>query len=74
MLGSTIVMTLLALVLIYVGYRKGNGTHILGLKTGLLFMVEILPLLFVSFLVAGLIQVMVPQWKGQTPWGSSLDF
>ena len=37
MLGSTIVMTLLALVLIYVGYRKGNGAHILGLKTGLLF-------------------------------------
>jgi len=70
MLGSTIVMTLLALVLIYVGYRKGNGAHILGLKTGLLFMVKILPLLFVSFLVAGLIQVMVPKeiismWIGE---------
>ena len=52
MLGSTIVMTLLALVLIYVGYRKGNGTHILGLKTGFLFMVEILSLLFVSFFVS----------------------
>jgi len=70
MLVPTIIMAFLTLVLIYIGYRKGDGEYILGLKAGFNLMIEVLPLLFFSFLVAGLIQVVIPEtvvskWIGE---------
>ena len=69
MLIPTIVMGLLAITLIFIGYQKGGGEHILGLKSTGNMLIEIAPLLIFSFIVAGMIQVLVPieivsKWLG----------
>jgi len=61
MLIATIVMGALATILLFVGYYNGQGQHIAGLKTTLQMTVEILPLLIFAFIVAGMIQVLLPQ-------------
>ena len=61
MLVPTIVMGILAFVLLAIGYSQGGGEHITGLKMGLGMMVGILPLLVFAFIVAGMIQVLLPQ-------------
>ncbi len=61
MLVPTIIMGVLAIVLLFISYQKGGGEHIQGLKiTGNLLM-EIAPLVVLSFIVAGMIQVLIPQ-------------
>jgi len=69
MLIPTIVMGTLAVTLIVFGYSKGEGQHISGLKSAFTMTVEILPLLFFAFIVAGMIQVLLPhemisRWVG----------
>jgi uncharacterized protein len=61
MLVPTIIMGALAAILLIVGYYQGQGQHIIGLKAGLNMTVEILPLLIFAFIVAGMIQVILPQ-------------
>lgn len=61
MLIPTMIMGALAIVLIFVGYVKGQGQHISGMRSALNMTVEILPLLFFSFAVAGMIQVLLPR-------------
>jgi len=61
MLIPTIVMGLLAIVLVTIGYVKGEGAHFAGLKTGLTLLVQIIPLLLFAFIVAGMIQVLLPK-------------
>lgn len=61
MLVPTIIMGVLAAILLIVGYYQGQGQHITGIKTGLSMTVEILPLLIFAFIVAGMIQVILPQ-------------
>jgi len=60
MLIPTIVMGVIALVLLYIGYQKGGGEHILGMKTAGSLLVQIIPLLIFAFIVAGMIQVLIP--------------
>jgi uncharacterized membrane protein YraQ (UPF0718 family) len=60
-LVPTIVMAMLALVLVLVGYYRGEGQHITGLKAGANMTVIIIPLLVFAFIVAGMIQVIIPQ-------------
>jgi len=55
--------------LLIVGYYKGQGQHISGVKSALNITIEILPLLFFAFIVAGMIQVLLPheiisKWVG----------
>lgn len=69
MLIPTLIMAVLAVGLIFFGYTKGAQQHIIGIKTGLKMTVEILPLLLFAFLVAGMVQVLVPselisKWVG----------
>lgn len=69
MLVPTIIMGFLAFVLLLIGYRKGGGQHLLGLTTGARLLVEILPLLVFAFIVAGMVQVLLPgefvsKWVG----------
>ena len=69
MLIPTIIMAVLALVLVSIGYVKGQGQHITGLKSGLLMAVQTLPLLVLAFIVAGMIQALLPyelvsRWVG----------
>jgi uncharacterized membrane protein YraQ (UPF0718 family) len=61
MLVPTIIMGALAVILFLMGYYKGGGQHIIGMKSGLRMTVQILPLLIFSFIAAGMVQVLVPQ-------------
>ena len=69
MLIPTIVMGVIALILFFIGYQKGGGEHILGLKTAGNLLIQIIPLLIFAFIVAGMVQVLVPhemisRWVG----------
>ena len=61
MLIPTMVMGGLAVALLTIGYVRGQGQHIVGLKSALDMTIEILPLLVSAFIVAGMVQVLLPQ-------------
>ena len=61
MLIPTIIMGVLAIVLLFIGYQKGGGEHILGLKAAGNLLVQIVPLLIFAFIIAGMIPLLVPQ-------------
>ena len=65
----TIIMGIVALVLVAVGYFKGGDQHIAGLKAGVVMVVQIMPLLIFAFVMAGMIQTLLPhdliaKWVG----------
>jgi len=60
MLIPTIVMGILAITLILIAYYRGDGEHILGLKSGGSMLIQIIPLLLFAMIVAGMIQVLIP--------------
>ena len=69
MLVSTIILGVLALVLLLTGYFRGEGQHMQGMKAGFVMLVEILPLLLFAFIVAGMVQILLPheamaKWVG----------
>jgi uncharacterized membrane protein YraQ (UPF0718 family) len=61
MLIPTIVMGLLAITLLLWGYFRGQGEHVTGLKSTTTMLLEILPLLIFAFIVAGMVQALLPQ-------------
>lgn len=61
MLIPTIMMGALALILLFVGYDRGQSQHITGLKAALHTTIQILPLLIFAFIVAGMVQVLLPR-------------
>ena len=61
MLIPTIVMGLLAIIVVFLGYQKGGGEHIVGLKSAGVLLIQIAPLLVFAFIVAGMIQILIPQ-------------
>jgi uncharacterized membrane protein YraQ (UPF0718 family) len=70
MLIPTVVTAVLAICLVVIAYRKGGGEHIEGMRGGLSLMVGILPLLVFAFIVAGMVQVLIPRellakWVGR---------
>lgn len=70
MVVPTIIMAILALILFVIGYSKGEGQHTTGLKSAFNMLVEILPLLIFAFIVAGLVQSLLPKelisrWIGE---------
>jgi uncharacterized membrane protein YraQ (UPF0718 family) len=74
MLLPTLIMAVLAVVLLIVAYSRGQGQHLLGLQSSWRMLVQIVPLLVFAFIVAGMIQVLLPQeaiakWVGgQSGW------
>jgi len=54
-------MGVIAIALLYIGYQKGGGEHILGLKSASNLLVQIIPLLIFAFIIAGMIQTLLPQ-------------
>ena len=60
MLIPTTVMGTLAIVLTIIAYNKGGGGYILGLKSAGNLLLQIAPLLIFAFIVAGMIQFLVP--------------
>ena len=70
MLIPTVIMGIIALFLLYFGYQRGEGQHIAGLKSALNTTIQILPLLLLAFIVAGMTQVLLPRelltkWVGK---------
>ena len=61
MLIPTVIMGVLAAVLLFIGYYKGQDQHIAGIRSALKMTLEILPLLIFALLVAGMVQVLLPQ-------------
>jgi len=61
MLIPAIIMGVLAVILTFIGYQRGNGEHIAGLKSAATMTVQILPLLLFAFVVAGMVQVLLPR-------------
>ncbi len=60
MLIPTIIMGIIAIVLLLIAYQRGGGEHILGLKTAGNLLIQIVPLLIFAFIIAGMIQFLVP--------------
>lgn len=70
MLIPTVVMAILAILLLSIGYSRGGGQHWIGLRWAVQLLVQILPLLLFAFIVAGMIQALVPKellskWIGE---------
>ena len=70
MVIPTIIMAVLAIILIIIGYSKGEGQHATGLKSAFNMIVEILPLLIFAFIIAGMVQTLLPKglisrWIGE---------
>ncbi len=61
MLIPTIIMGILAIILLVIGYSKGQGQHVIGVKTGLQMTLEIIPMLVFALIIAGMIQTLLPQ-------------
>ena len=61
MLIPTIIMGVIAAVLLYLGYQKGGGENILGLKSAGTLLLQIAPLLVFAFIIAGMMQFLIPQ-------------
>jgi len=59
MLIPTIIMGVIAVVLIFISYQK--GVHIQGLKTSGNMLLQMLPLLILAMIIAGMIQQLIPQ-------------
>jgi uncharacterized membrane protein YraQ (UPF0718 family) len=70
MLVPTLILGTVAAVLLAIGYSRGSGEHIAGTRAGLVMMVEIIPLLIFAFIVAGMVQELLPReaiarWLGE---------
>ncbi len=59
MLIPTIIMGVIAIALLFISYQK--GVHFQGLKASGNMLIQILPLLIFAFLIAGMIQFLIPQ-------------
>ena len=60
MLTPTIIMAVIAVVLTIIAYYQGSRKHIEGIKSATVMTVQVLPLLLFSFIVAGMMQVLIP--------------
>lgn len=60
MLIPTIVMGVLAVALLIIGYQRGNGQNITGLRSAMGMLIGIMPLLIFAFIVAGMVQTLLP--------------
>ncbi len=58
---AAIIMLAIAVILLVVAYLQGDNLHILGLKTGAKMLWQIMPILIIAFVIAGLIQVLIPR-------------
>lgn len=61
MLISILIMGLLAVLLIFIGFQRGHNEHITGLQAAWKMICQVLPLLLFAFIVAGMIQAMLPK-------------
>lgn len=60
MIAPTIVMGVIALILVAIAYFRGQGQHISGLQSAAKMTIQILPLIIFAFIIAGMIQSLLP--------------
>ncbi|HZK00043.1 MAG TPA: permease [Tissierellaceae bacterium] len=59
MTQTTIILSLVAIILIFINSRK-TGKQVEGLKSGMKQMLQTLPLILGAFILAGMIEVLIP--------------
>jgi len=69
MLVPTIIMGVIAVALLTYGWLNGKGQHVTGLHSAARMTLEVLPLLIFAFIIAGMIQTLIPsqmisRWVG----------
>jgi uncharacterized membrane protein YraQ (UPF0718 family) len=69
MLVPTVIMGVIAVLLLFIGFYKGQGQHISGMRSALGMIIEVLPLLIFALIIAGMAQAllsqeMVAKWVG----------
>jgi uncharacterized membrane protein YraQ (UPF0718 family) len=69
MLVPTVIMGALAILLLIIGYIRGQGEHIVGIRSAMSMIVQIVPLLIFAFIIAGMVQTLLPyeligKWVG----------
>lgn len=57
----TVIMFLIALALFIVATLKGEGQNVAGLKSAWVMTYQIIPLLIFAFIIAGMVQVLIPR-------------
>ena len=60
MLIPTIIMGVIAIILFILAYQKGGGEHVTGLKSAGSLLLQVIPLLIFAFIIAGMVQVLIP--------------
>ncbi|MBC7231991.1 MAG: permease [Chloroflexi bacterium] len=58
---ATWIMAVIALLLLLFAFLRGGNVHVAGVRAGAKMLWGVLPLLLLSFLVAGLLQVLIPK-------------
>ncbi len=61
MLIPTIIMGALALIFFFTAYFKGENKHLTGIMLSGNMLLDIFPLLICAFIVAGMVQVLIPK-------------
>ncbi|MFH1428608.1 MAG: permease [Candidatus Margulisiibacteriota bacterium] len=61
MLVSTILLGIIASIMVGVGVFNGQGQHLSGLKAAYQMTLQTIPLLIFAFIIAGMVQVLVPK-------------
>ena len=61
MLAPTLVMAALAAALLALGWWRGQGEHVAGLRAAGTMSLQVLPLLVFAFIAAGMIQTLLPR-------------
>ncbi len=69
MLVPTVIMGVIAVLLLFIGFYRGQGQHISGMRFALGMIIEVLPLLIFALTIAGMVQAllsqeMVAKWVG----------
>ncbi len=61
MLVPTIIMGILAMTLLFIGFNRGEGEHLVGLRSAFAMFVQIIPLLLFAFVIAGMVPILLPK-------------
>jgi len=60
MIKSKVILSLAAVLLVVIN-AKTTGRHMEGIRTGLKQMIELIPMLFWAFVLAGMLEVVIPE-------------
>lgn len=58
---ATLILVLLALLLLAIAYRRGDGSHRRGIQSGWKTLLRTMPLLIVAFIIVGYVNALQPQ-------------